>query len=70
MSGDLHSDKLCSGIVNGKVLNLELYTHRRQKLTLLYLLTQRLQWEFSPLIRLNLHYEIQFNMQYPMYMVK
>ena len=31
--------ELCSGIANGRVLTLELYTHRRQKLTLLHLFT-------------------------------
>ena len=34
-----NADKLCSGIVNGRVLNFKLYTHRRQKLTLLDLFT-------------------------------
>ena len=31
------ADELCSGIANGGVLSLQLYTHRRQKLTLLHL---------------------------------
>ena len=30
-------DELCPGIANGRVLNLELYALRRQKLTLLHL---------------------------------
>ena len=29
----VYADELCSGIVNGRVRNLDLYTHRRQKLT-------------------------------------
>ena len=29
--------KLCSGKASGRVLNLELYVHKRQKLTLLHL---------------------------------
>ena len=39
------ADEVCSGIVNGRVLNLELYTHRRQKLTLLSLFTDLLRKE-------------------------
>ena len=35
----LYTDELCSGIANGRVLNLELHTHRKQKLTLLRLFT-------------------------------
>ena len=34
-----HAEDLWSGIANGRELNLELYTHRRQKLTLLHLFT-------------------------------
>ena len=30
-----NADELCSGPASGRVLNSELYTHRRQKLTLL-----------------------------------
>ena len=35
----LQVEELCSGIANGRMLNLKLYTHRRQKLTLLHLFT-------------------------------
>ena len=28
----LNADELCSGVANGRVLNLELYTHKRQLL--------------------------------------
>ena len=35
----LYTDQLCSGKSNGRVFNLELYSHRRQKLTLLHLST-------------------------------
>ena len=35
----LNACELCSGIANGRVLSLELYTYRIQKLTLLHLLT-------------------------------
>ena len=35
----IHAAELCSEIANGKVLNLELYTQRRQRLTLLHLFT-------------------------------
>ena len=34
-----NADELCSGIANDRVLNLELYTYRRQRLTLLHLFT-------------------------------
>ena len=33
------TDELCSGVANCRVLNLELYTYRRQKLTLLHIFT-------------------------------
>ena len=35
----IYPEELYSGIEDGRVLNLQFYTHRRQKLTLLYLYT-------------------------------
>ena len=42
------TDELCSGIANGRVLILELYTHRRQTLTLLHLFIDLFRKENFP----------------------
>ena len=44
----IYAGELCSETANDRVLNLELYIHRRQKLTFLHLFTGLFRKEIFP----------------------